>query len=134
MKKTTIRALLAGFSILLLVTLAYFSRSGLEGEAFAGVCACGHRRVTLKDGKIILAEPNHYNGVGCLSGVYSPTGTNVVLFVGGKRVPIATKWDHLGLRCVEPEPGRGHEYVVLKPRWKAYVYWICRMCRGAASR
>ncbi len=43
MKKTTIRALLAGFSILLLVTLAYFSRSGLEGEAFAGVLTreCG---------------------------------------------------------------------------------------------
>ena len=122
-KKTALGILLVGLLLLSFATAAYFSKSPLEGDAFAEVCACGLCRVTLQDGNIILAEPNHSNAVGFVNGTFDPAGTNVVLFVGGRRVSIGTERNHLGLRCVDPEVEPWHEYVVVKPRWKAYIHW-----------
>ena len=99
---------------------AYFSKCKLQGDAFAEVCACGYSRVTIEDGKIILAEPNHSNDVGHVNGTYAVTGTNAVIYIsGGNEFPIATTWDHLGLKYVEPL--ERSDYLMIKNNWKLRI-------------
>jgi len=102
------------------VTWAYFSKCTLEGAALAEVCACGYCPVTLEDGKIILAAPNHSNDVGHVNGAYDPSGTNAVVFLSrGRQFPIATTWDHLGLRYVEPHDRS--DYLIIRDNWKLRI-------------
>ena len=111
------------FALVLLVaciTWAYFSRCKLQGNALAEVCACGYCRVTLKDGNIILAERNHSNDVGHINGAYDPSGTNAVIFLSkGRQFTVATTWDHLGLKYVEPL--ERSDYLVIKNNWKLRI-------------